>query len=215
MFSFPKKKKEPDSFTESALAHLDPLYHTALRLTKNRAEAEDLVQDTLVKAMRGRDQFHPGTNLKAWLFRILTNTFINKYRRSGVERAALDAPDSEPMFEGWMSATSMRQLCHPEDVALRPALEREIALALETLPSDFRLAVILSDVEEFSYDEIAQIMGCPVGTVMSRLHRGRKMLQQMLHEQAVAMGIIHAESSRTLRAPTSLAAFRARKQGVA
>jgi RNA polymerase sigma-70 factor (ECF subfamily) len=182
-----------DPFVEEALVHLDALYGVACKLTRNPTEAEDLVQDALVKAMRGRDQFQSGTNLKAWLFRILTNTFINKYRRGGLERSVLEGPDADPLADGWVSASTMRQLRDPETLALTPLVEDEIGRALDALPPEFRLAVVLSDVEEFSYEEISRIMGCPIGTVMSRLHRGRKLLQGSLYNHAVALGIVKGE----------------------
>jgi RNA polymerase sigma-70 factor (ECF subfamily) len=202
------------------------MYGVACKLTRNPTEAEDLVQDAFVKAMRARHQFHAGTNLKAWLFRILTNTFINKYRRGGLERSLFDGPDADPLADGWVSANTMRQLRDPEQVALMPMIEGEIRQALDALPDEFKLAVVLCDVEEFSYQEIADIMGCPIGTVMSRLHRGRKLLQRALYNHALAMGIIKGEeqvgagteSSKEKEAgkePTNLAAFRAKKRGAA
>src|ERR1700680_3364528 len=187
------KTNEVDSFTEEALSHMDAMYGGACRLTRNPTEAEDLVQDALVKAMRARDQFHVGTNLKAWMFRILTNTFINKYRRGGLERSVLEGPDADPLVDGWVSASTMRQLRDPEQIALRPIVEGEVGHALDALPTEFKLAVVLCDVEEFSYEEIADIMGCPIGTVMSRLHRGRKLLQKSLYSHALAMGIVKGE----------------------
>jgi RNA polymerase sigma-70 factor (ECF subfamily) len=208
---------EVDSFTAEAISHMDALYGVACRLTRNPTEAEDLVQDALVKAMRARDQFHRGTNLKAWLFRILTNTFINKYRRGGLERNLFDGPDADPLADGWVSASTMRQLRDPEQVALLPLVEGEVRRALDDLPPDFRLAVILCDVEEFSYEEIAQIMGCPLGTVMSRLHRGRKLLQRALYNHAVSMGIVKETEAPKNGAtePADLAAYRQKKRGVA
>src|SRR5580700_6435358 len=182
-----------DPFADEALTHLDALYGVACKLTRNPTEAEDLVQDAFVKAMRARDQFHAGTNLKAWLFRILTNTFINKYRRHGLERSVLDGPDADPLADGWVSASTMRQLRDPETLALTPLVEDEIRRALDALPAEFRLAVVLSDVEEFSYSEIAEIMACPVGTVMSRLHRGRKLLQGLLYPNPLSLGIVKGE----------------------
>ena len=179
-----------DAFMVELLGHLDTLYGVASRMTKGATEAEDLVQDTVVKAMRAQGQFQPGTNLKAWLLRILTNTFINRYRRGGLERDLFDGPDADPLADGWMSTSTMRAMRDPEATALTPILEGEVSRALDALPDDFRLAVVLSDVEELSYKEIAEVMGCPIGTVMSRLHRGRKLLQKSLREQAVAMGIV-------------------------
>jgi len=216
------QKTESDAFTEETLGHLDAMYSVACRLTRNPTEAEDLVQDTMVKAMRARDQFQAGTNLKAWLFRILTNTFINKYRRGGLERALFDGPDADPLADGWVSASTMRHLRDPEQLALMPIVEGEVQKALDALPPEFKLAVILCDVEEFSYEEIAEIMGCPIGTVMSRLHRGRKLLQRTLYSHALAMGIVKGEESvgpqrdaRGERSPADLSAYRAKRRGAA
>jgi RNA polymerase sigma-70 factor (ECF subfamily) len=207
-----------DSFEVEMLGHLDTLYGVSCRMTRSTAEAEDLVQDTLVKAMRARGQFQPGTNLKAWLLRILTNTFINRYRRGGLERDLFEGPDADSLTDGWMGANTMRAMRDPETQALSPLIEAEVQRALDELPDEFRLAVVLSDVEELSYKEIAEAMGCPIGTVMSRLHRGRRMLQKTLREHAVAMGIV-SEDSPEPRArdegPADLAAYRRRKRGVA
>jgi RNA polymerase sigma-70 factor (ECF subfamily) len=207
--------KEVDAFSEECLTHLDGMYGVACRLTRNPTEAEDLVQDALVKAMRARHQFLVGTNLKAWLFRILTNTFINKYRRGGLERSLLEGPDADPLADGWVSASTMRQLRDPEQVALLPIIEGEVGRALDALPAEFKLAVMLCDVEEFSYEEIAEIMGCPIGTVMSRLHRGRKLLQRSLYGHALAMGIVKSEDNvgGEKNPPADLSAYRARKRG--
>lgn len=218
-----KKSAKTDGFADEAVGHLDALYGVACKLTRNPSEAEDLVQDTLLKAMRARDQFNEGTNLKAWLFRILTNTFINKYRRGGLERSVLDGPDADPLVDGWVSASTMRQLRDPEQQALLPIVEGEVHRALEELPTDFKLAVILCDVQEFSYEEIAQIMGCPVGTVMSRLHRGRKLLQRSLYNHALSLGIVKAEDMSERREqtpppmnqPADLVSYRARRKGAA
>ena len=215
--------KDPDPFMDETLGHMDALYGVACRLTRNPTEAEDLVQDALVKAMRARDQFRAGTNLKAWLFRILTNTFINKYRRGGLEKSVLEGPDADPLADGWVSASTMRQLRDPEQAALLPIVEGEVRRALETLPPEFKLAVILCDVEEFSYEEIADIMGCPIGTVMSRLHRGRKLLQRALYSHALALGIVKgedsvgekAEKTEKASAPADIAQYRAKKRGAA
>jgi RNA polymerase sigma-70 factor (ECF subfamily) len=208
-----------DSFEVEMLGHLDTLYGVSCRMTKSVAEAEDLVQDTVVKAMRARDQFQPGTNLKAWLLRILTNTFINRYRRGGLERDLLDGPDADSLTDGWVGATTMRAMRDPETQALSPLVEAEVQRALDELPAEFRLAVVLSDVEELSYKEIADAMGCPIGTVMSRLHRGRRMLQKTLREHAVAMGIVSESAEPAARArdnsPADLASYRRRKRGVA
>ena len=206
-----------DSFEVELLGQLDTLYGVSCRMTRSSSEAEDLVQDTVVKAMRARDQFQPGTNLKAWLLRIMTNTFINRYHRGGMERDVIDGPDAESLTDAWVGAATLRAIRDPETQALSPLVEAEVQRALDDLPSEFRLAVVLSDIEELSYKEIADAMGCPIGTVMSRLHRGRRMLQKTLREHAVAMGIVNeAESSRVKEsAPADLAAYRRRKRGVA
>jgi RNA polymerase sigma-70 factor (ECF subfamily) len=213
--SLAENHKEADGFAEECLTHIDAMYGVACRLTRNPTEAEDLVQDALVKAMRARHQFLVGTNLKAWLFRILTNTFINKYRRGGLERSLLEGPDADPLADGWVSASTMRQLRDPEQIALLPIVAGEVGRALDALPTEFKLAVILCDVEEFSYEEIAEIMSCPIGTVMSRLHRGRKLLQKALYSHALAMGIIKGEEVVGDRPaqPADLAAYRAKKRG--
>jgi RNA polymerase sigma-70 factor, ECF subfamily len=204
----------PDAFESQTLEHLDALYAVSCRLTKAPLDAEDLVQDTLVKAMRARDQYEPGTNLKAWLFKILHNTFINRYRRGGLERVVLEGPDADPLADGWVSAASMRALRDPETQALRPLVQEEIHRALDELPEEFRLAVVLSDVEELSYKEIADVMGCPVGTVMSRLHRGRRLLQKRLYDHAVFLGIapVNGRPSEETGA-VDIGEYRARKRG--
>jgi RNA polymerase sigma-70 factor (ECF subfamily) len=205
---------KPDAFEAQTLEHLDALYAVSCRLTKSPLDAEDLVQDTLVKAMRARDQYEPGTNLKAWLFKILHNTFINKYRRGGLERDVLEGPDADPLADGWVSAASMRALRDPETQALRPLVQQEIHKALDELPEEFRLAVVLSDVEELSYKEIANVMGCPVGTVMSRLHRGRRLLQKRLYDHAVYLGIAPVDDATSEETgAVDIASYRARKRG--
>lgn len=214
-----------DPFAVEMLGHLDTLYAVASRMTRGSNEAEDLVQDTVVKAMRAQNQFEQGTNLKAWLLRILTNTFINRYRRGGMERDLFESPSAEPLADGWVGAATMRGVRDPETQALKPIVEAELMAALDELPPDFRLAVILSDVEELSYKEIADVMGCPIGTVMSRLHRGRKLLQTRLRDHAVAMGIVPPlptgertsapgaeELSPDFRAPTDINTFRNRRR---
>ena len=177
-------------FESNAIAQLPSLMAVAVRLTRNSAEGEDLVQDTFVKAMRARTQFEAGTNIRAWLLKILSNTFINRYRRGTLERSIIDGADAEPLSEAWMGNATMNAMRDPESAAMRPMLEAEIQTALDELPEEFRLAVVLADVEELSYKEISDIMGCPIGTVMSRLHRGRRMLKHRLYDHAVDFGII-------------------------
>lgn len=217
LFSSPKPKRPAalTAFERDALSHLDALYSVACRLTRNPATAEDLVQDTLIKAMRARDQFHVGTNLKAWLLRILTNTFLNQFKRSGLERDVFDGPDADPLTDGWMSASTMRGMRDAESTALQPLLHAELQKALDALPEEFRLAVVLSDIEELSYKEIASVMGCPIGTVMSRLHRGRRMLKATLLEHAQAMGIVTDDSDDDMAAVADLDQYRSKRGGYA
>jgi len=189
------QSQAPTEFERDALAHLPTLMAVSARLTRNGTEAEDLVQDTLLKALKARDHFAQGSNMRAWLLRILTNTFINRYRRGGLERSVLDGPDADPLADGWIGASTMEAMRDPESRALRSLLEKEILQALDELPEEFRLAVVLSDVEELSYREIAEIMGCPIGTVMSRLHRGRRLLKGRLYQHARSLGIVGPEHS--------------------
>src|SRR5947209_9864481 len=132
-------------FESEAISQLSALLGVASRLTRNNADAQDLVQDTLLKAMRARDQFEAGTNMRAWLLRILTNTFINRYRRGGLERNVIDGPDAESLTDAWVGTSTMRALRDPETQALSPIVEAEVQRALDELPADFRLAVVLSD----------------------------------------------------------------------
>jgi RNA polymerase sigma-70 factor (ECF subfamily) len=184
-------------FEQLVLSQLDSMYAVARRLTRDPHTAEDLVHDATLKALKARGQFEPGTNLRAWMLRILTNTFINSYRRGGLERTTMEgAHDAEdPVADGWMSAASMRSMREPEEEALRPVLRAELTRAVDELPDDFRVAIILCDVEELSYKEIAESMGTPIGTVMSRIHRARKLLQERLHKHAIAAGIISEKST--------------------
>jgi RNA polymerase sigma-70 factor, ECF subfamily len=208
-----RKSADFDAFEVEMLGHLDTLYAVSCRMTRSTTEAEDLVQDTIVKAMRAKDQFEPGSNLKAWLLRIMTNTFINRYRRGGLERDLIDGPDADSLTEGWVGATTLRGMRDPETAALAPLVEAEVSRALDEIPSEFRIAVVLSDIEELSYKEIADAMGCPIGTVMSRLHRGRKMLQSKLRDHAIAIGIINESSAKKGDdSPTDLDAYRKRRR---
>jgi RNA polymerase sigma-70 factor (ECF subfamily) len=179
-------------FEQAALGHLGALYGTALRLTHNQRDAEDLVQDSLLSAFRAFDQFVPGSQCKAWLFKILTNTFINKYRRRVLERQVAQSMERSGET-GVMSSGGVRAARDAEETLQYSLMSEAIHKALGDLPEEFRLAVVLCDVEEFSYREIADIMECPVGTVMSRLHRGRRLLQVALREEALRCGIVRKE----------------------
>jgi RNA polymerase sigma-70 factor (ECF subfamily) len=163
----------PDTFGSEVLGYLEPLFATAMRLTRNRADAEDLVQDTVVKALRFRDRFEPGTNLRAWLYTILHNTWRNRVRDTA--REALDV-DSDRIEELASTADGPAEIETPERVLLRATMDADLRDALEDLPEAFRQAVWLRDVEEFSYAEIAKMLEVPIGTVMSRISRGRRQL---------------------------------------
>jgi RNA polymerase sigma-70 factor (ECF subfamily) len=182
-------QKARTDFEAQALGHLDSLYATGLRMTRNPGDAEDLVQDTMLAAYRFFDKFEPGTNCKAWLYKILTNTFINKYRKRVREREVRDQLDHEEL-PSLMSEDVAAAARDPESLLSGNLLGDDVKRALEAVPYDYRMAVVLCDLEEFSYKEIADIMDCPVGTVMSRLHRGRRLLQKELRSYAVAQGIV-------------------------
>jgi RNA polymerase sigma-70 factor (ECF subfamily) len=179
-----------DTFETDALAFLDALYRTALRMTRSEADAEDLVQETYIKAFRFREQFTPGTNLKAWLFRILTNTFINSYRRrqSQPEFTELEDVDEFSLYKRMSDLRTSSTSGNPETEFLDGLVDSEVKDALTELPEKFR-SVVLLDVEGFSYKEIAEMLDIPIGTVMSRLHRGRKFLQKRLLDLAQQRGI--------------------------
>jgi len=214
-----KKQRKRKEFEKASLEHLDMLYGVALRLTRNEQNAEDLVQDTYVRALRFYDSFEWGTNIRAWLLRILTNTFINKYRRAQKERLLTDQTELTPTHEGLLSNQTLSHPNDPESQVMSRLIRTELARAVDELPEDFRIPVVLADIYGFSYREIAEIQHCPIGTVMSRLHRGRKALQSRLLDQAIASGVIKAEPKSALKeepgaleAPTDLEAYRLRRR---
>jgi RNA polymerase sigma-70 factor (ECF subfamily) len=182
-------------FAELAMEHMSSLYSAALRMTRNPADAEDLVQETYLKAYRGFGGFTEGTNLKAWLYRILTNTYINSYRAKQRRPDETDLDDVEDLFlyrrlGGLEAARASRSA---EDELLDLFSEDEVKRAVEDLPEAYRMAVLLADIEGFSYKEIAEILDIPIGTVMSRLHRGRKALEKALYEFAVSRRLAEPE----------------------
>ena len=185
-------REDPDlrrAFEEEALPLLPGLYRGALRLTRNPADAEDLVQEAYLRAYRGFHQFEPGTNLKAWLYRILTNSFINTYRKK--QREPQTVPDED--IEDWYLYNRLAREApdsSAEAVVLESMPDEDVQGALEGLPEQYRAAVLLADVEGFSYKEIAEILEIPIGTVMSRLHRGRKALEKALWEKVRERGLV-------------------------
>jgi RNA polymerase sigma-70 factor (ECF subfamily) len=174
-------------FEDVVLVHLDALYRTALRLTHNRAEAEDVVQETCLRAFRGFHRFDPGTNARAWTFTILRHVFLNRLRRAGRETSESEEPRLESALE---SATLGPELDSPEEHFFQTVLHGDVDRALRALPTTFREVVILTDLEGLSYKETSDVLDCPIGTVMSRLYRARQVLRQTLGRYARERGYV-------------------------
>lgn len=173
------------SFADAAMPLMDQLFSAAMRMTRNAADAEDLVQETYMKAYRGYERFEEGTNLKAWMYRILTNSYINRYRAKQRRPDESDIADVEDMYlYRRLSGENSEIGASAEDAFLESVTDDAVKAAVEAIPENFRMAVLLADVEGFAYKEIAQILDVPIGTVMSRIHRGRKALEKQLYDFA-------------------------------
>jgi len=184
-----KRSAKRKSFESEAIPHMEALLRTALRMTRNQGDAEDLVQEAIVKAYRNWDKFEPGTNCRAWLFRIMTNIFINEYRSKSRSPVSIDVDDiDENYLYGQLASLGPEN--NPERELFNKILDDDIKKTIDELPDDFKMVVVLSFIEDFSYQEIADIMDLQLGTVKSRLHRGRKLLQKQLYDYAVKNGYI-------------------------
>jgi RNA polymerase sigma-70 factor (ECF subfamily) len=187
------------SFADQAMEFAPQLYSAALRMTRNQADAEDLVQETYLRGYRGFEGFTEGTNLRAWLFRILTNAYINTYRARQRRPQESDLADVEDLYlyRRLHSLDAVLANRSAEDTLMEMLTDDEVKQALEALPENFRLPVLLADVEGFAYKEIAEMLDIPIGTVMSRLHRGRKAMQKALYDYAHARGLAAAAADQT------------------
>ena len=219
MTLFRKKTPVLDEFETLLESQLDGLYSVALRYTRDPAQAEDLVHDTAVRALRFRDRFERGSNFKAWIYTILTNTFIHRYRRQKREREILEGASRDDV-ERQLRSESARDLARePESAYLEQLLSDDVIRALDDLPEDFRTVVVLCDIEGLSYKDIADVLKCPVGTVMSRLYRARRLLERKLAVLAVERGILRPGAQAAEPVETEepgvldINAFRRRKHG--
>lgn len=189
-FSLDRKKALKADFERIALPHLSHLYTAAFYLTKNESEAEDLVQETFLRAFRHFDKFEPGTNCRAWLLSIQRNLFINRYQRKRRSPEMVEWEKIDETYESIVDDHERGEKGSPEEIFLSQLMDQEVEQALKELPEEYRAAIILVDIEELTYEEAAKVMECAVGTIRSRLSRGRRMLQVALREYAVKRGLI-------------------------
>jgi len=206
---FEKTRKNKQKMEKAALEHLDALYGTAMRMTGRVADAEDLVQDTYLRALRFRDKFEPGSNLKAWLFKMMVNLFINKYRRHKRTRELREGIERHDLLQRQFTQEKLAATEGPEEHFFERLFSDDVVNALGELPHDFKMVVLMVDINDFSYAEVADILGIPVGTVMSRLHRGRRLLRANLHSFAVREGYI--KEKKEDNEPADLEEFRQRR----
>jgi len=189
-----KKKK----FETEAIKYMDGLYYLGIKFTRDEARASDLVQETYLKAFSNYKKFQEGTNLKAWLFRILTNTFINDYRKKRRENLIMDFNDNENIYYNWIEDNVKKENRNPESKYFFKKLGQDIYKELDNLPDSSKMMILYADVYEFSYKEIAEIIDAPMGTVMSKLFRARKMLQARLHSRAEEMGLLKEKENKKI-----------------
>ncbi len=186
----------PEDFETAAISHMTALYRTALRMTRNPDDAEDLVQETYAKAFRSAASFQDGTNLRAWLFKILTNSYINTYRKKAREPKQVDVAGIEDddfyLYNQILDTGNGTQEPSAEELVFNSFVDEEVRAALDAVPENFRVPVLLADIEDFSYKEIAEMLNIPIGTVMSRLYRGRRILERLLADYALRNGIRRA-----------------------
>ncbi len=194
-----KKQQDHDEFEAVAMPFVDSLYNTALRMTRNAEDAEDLVQEAYLKAYKYYDKFQPGTNFKAWLFKILKNTFINSYRKKQRIPPQSDFAEIEDAFENQVRDDVAPAVKSPEQELLEGVLDEDVQRAIDELPEDYRMAIVLADLEGFSYKEIAEILEVPLGTVMSRLYRGRKLLEAAMLGYAREHGYLRSGEPTRMR----------------
>jgi RNA polymerase sigma-70 factor (ECF subfamily) len=201
-------------FEAELLPHLDALHRTALRLTRSPSDADDLVQDAVLKAYRFFDHYEAGTNFRAWLLKVLTNVFFSKYRRATLDSQMRALGEGDPVSDSWMGSATMAPNREPERLAEKALLEGSVLKALQELPEEFRAVLVLADVEGLTYREIADAVGCPIGTVMSRLHRARRAVAIRLG--LTSHGGVEAkaptEASKAAGDVLSMEAFRNRKK---